>query len=119
MVRPDPNRSHVSELFRTDKGVVFQDDANNCFVLKFMGKKATFKVNEFIHFKKSIDRINLNDLFLNDLDTDLQIIHHKNSDQLFVVTLCDLVSLKELLAGAKVMLELNSIIYSRLAIASW
>jgi hypothetical protein len=105
----------LNELYRTVRGVVYQDDVNNCFTLEFMGRKTVFKVYEFLHFKKSIDNINLADLFLNDQDQDLQIIHHKNSDQLFVITLCDLVALKELLSGAKVMLELNSIICSRLS----
>ena len=105
----------LNELFRTEKGVVYQDDQTNSFTLDFMGRKAVFRVCEFLHFKRSIDNINLADLFLNDVDSDLQIIHHRNSDQLFLITLCDLVALKELLSGAKVMLELNSIICSRLS----
>ena len=54
----------------------------------------------------AVDKINLEDLFFNDL-SDLHIIHHRHSDHLFLVTLCDLVALKELLSGTKVMLELN------------
>lgn len=115
MIRSEDRSTSRNVLFRTAKGAVYQDDSNNSFTLEFMGKKGVFKVHEFLHFKKSIDKINLDDLFLNDLDQDLQIIHHKNSDQLFVITLCDLVALKELLSGAKVMLELNSIISSRLS----
>jgi hypothetical protein len=114
MIRAKDRSAGITELFRTEKGVVYQDDQNSCFTLDFMGRKAIFKVYEFLHFKRSIDNINLADLFLNDVDQDLQIIHHKNSDQLFLITLCDLVALKELLSGAKVMLELNSIICSRL-----
>ena len=107
--------SSITELFRTPKGVIFQNDRRGEFMLEFLGRTTNFKVQEFLHFKKSVDKINLEDLILNDLP-DLQIIHHRNTDQLFVVTLCDLVSLKELLNGAKVMLELNSIVNSRLAI---
>ena len=106
-----------SELFRTSRGVVYQDDKNGLFILEFMNKTARFKVQEFLHFKKAIDLLDLDDLFINEKQ-DLQIIHHKNSDHLFVVTLCDLVTLKELLNGAKVMLELNSILSTRLASCS-
>ena len=105
----------LNELFRTSKGVVYQNDQNNSFFLDFQGRTAEFRVQDFLHFKRSVDKINLDDLFLNDLNPDLQIIHHKNTDQLFLITLCDLVALKELLSGAKVMLELNSIICSRLS----
>jgi hypothetical protein len=115
MVNPEGKINTLNELFRTDKGVVYQDDINSRFTLEFMGRKVSFKVHQFLHFKRSIDSINLEDLFLNDIHADLQIIHHRNTDQLLVVTLCELVALKELLSGAKVMLELNSIICSRLA----
>ncbi len=115
MARVKNQKTGLNELYKTGKGAVYQDDENSCFTLEFMGKLTVFKVYEFLHFKKSIDNINLADLFLNDLGQDLQIIHHKNSDQLFIITLCDLVALKELLSGAKVMLELNSIICSRLS----
>lgn len=114
MVYPGTKSSTPTELFRTSKGVVYQDDRQCCFTLKFMHRTAHFKVQEFLHFKRSIDKINLEDLFFNDL-SDLHIIHHRHSDHLFLVTLCDLVALKELLSGTKVMLELNSILSARLA----
>lgn len=113
MICPE-HRCSLNELFRTTKGVIYQDDRSNRFLLKFMGKEVRFKVQEFLHFKKSIDKIDLQDLFLNEPTADLQIIHHRHSDQIFLITLCELVALKELLSGAKVMLELNSIICSRL-----
>ncbi len=118
MARPNHIVSLPAELFRTSKGVIYQDDRSNTFWLEFMGRRVSFRVNEFLHFKKCIDKINLEDLFLNEINADLQIIHHRHSDQLFIITLCDLVALKELLAGAKVMLELNSIICSRLSICA-
>jgi len=114
---PDTDHSVIStnELFRTTKGVIYQNDQQNTFSLEFLNRKAEFRVHEFLHFKKTIDQINLEDLLLGECFPDLQIIHHKHSDHLFVFTLCDLVALKELLAGAKVMLALNSIICSRLS----
>ena len=117
MDQVEGTHSSITELFRTSKGVVFQDDKRGRFMLEFLGRTTNFKVQEFLHFKKSVDQINLEDLILNDLP-DLQIIHHRNTDQLFVVTLCDLVSLKELLNGAKVMIELNSIVSTRLAVCA-
>ena len=113
MQSADAHRISPHELFRTSKGVIYQHDITSSFTMEFLGKTAVFKVQEFLHFKKSIDKINLTDLLLGDCP-DLQIIHHKFSNHLFVVTLCDLVAMKELLAGAKVMLELNSILNNRL-----
>jgi hypothetical protein len=114
MVCPEHKYGSLNELYRTAKGACYQDDQTNRFLLEFMGKEVEFKVQEFLHFKKSIDKIDLQDLFLNEPTADLQIIHHKHSDHIFLITLCELVALKELLSGAKVMLELNSIICSRL-----
>jgi len=117
---PDNKNSafNAQELFRTVKGVIYQDNQQNNFSLEFLDRKVAFRVQDFLHFKKIIDRINIEDLLLGDCFQDLQIIHHKHSDHLFVFTLCDLVALKELLAGAKVMLDLNHIICSRLSSCS-
>jgi len=117
---PDTNHSafHTSELFRTVKGVIYQDNLRNNFSLEFLDRKVAFRVKEFLHFKKIIDQIKVEDVLLGECFPEFQIIHHKQSDHLFVFTLCDLVALKELLAGAKVMLELNSIICSRLSSCS-
>ena len=117
---PDTNNSAFNghELYRTGKGVIYQGNQQNNFLLEFLDRKAEFRVQDFLHFKKIIDQINVEDLLLGECIPDLQIIHHKHSDHLFVFTLCDLVALKELLAGAKVMLDLNSIICSRLSSCS-
>jgi len=111
----EKNLKVLNELFKTDKGVISQNDQNNKILLEFLDRKAKFRVQEFLHFKRTIDQINLEDILMGDCFSDLQIVHHKHSDQLFVLTLCDLVALKELLDGAKVMLNLNSIICSRLS----
>jgi len=115
MVDPEYILNGLTELYRNHKGVVYQNDHDNTFLLEFSGKQCVFKVQGFINFKKTIDKIDLDDLFLNESAADLQIIHHKNSGQLFLVTLCELVALRDLLAGSRAMLELNSIICSRLA----
>lgn len=106
---------HPSELFRTDKGAVFQDDQSHKFILEFKGKQAQFKVSEFLQFKRSIDKINLQDLFLKDVtQVDIEIIHHFSSGHLFVFTLCELIAIRELLHGTMTMLELQRIISEKL-----
>lgn len=108
-------KSDHSILFKTDKGAVIQDDHAHQFVLIFNGRQARFKVQEFLQFKRSMDAINLEDLFLGEgPGIDVQIIHHQGSDQLFVFTLCEIIAVKELVQGAMAMLQLNRILNDRL-----
>ncbi len=109
------NKAAYVTLFQTEKGRVIQDDHAHQFILEFGGKKSFFKVQEFLQFKKSIDNLNLQDLFLGEgPGVDIQIIHHTGSEHLFVFTLCELIGIKELLSGAATMIELNRILNDRL-----
>ena len=102
-------------VFRTEKGAIIQDDHRRQYILEFQGKRTVFKVSDFLQFKKQLDQIDLAQLFLEDgKGMDVQILHQKGSDQIFVFTLCELVAIKELFHGAKTMLELNRILQERL-----
>jgi len=107
--------SQQSILYQTKKGTVIQDDGTCQFILEFQGRKTLFKVSEFLQFKKTLDEINLADLFLGEgTGIDVQIIHYRGSDHFFVLTLCELVALKDLMHGAMTMIALNRMVHDRL-----
>ncbi len=110
-----PALQNLEEIFRTPNGVVYQCNRYNCFWLDFAGGISPFKVNDFLHLKKQIDQIDVAHMAQNTSRVaDIAIINPFRSERCFVLTLKDVVILKELLQGAKVMLDLNSILYDSL-----
>ena len=109
------SKTTYSCVFGTEKGALIQDDSCRQFILEFQGKRTYFKISEFLNFKKKLDQIDLAQLFLEEgKGMDVQILHQQGRDEIFVLTLCELVALKEIFHGAKTMLELNSILHQRL-----
>jgi hypothetical protein len=107
--------THWTEIFATASGAVYQSNRDRCFWLDFKGELTSFKIPCFSQFKKSVDKIDLQAMALNpDKAFDYEIVMTCSCERCFVLTLAEVVALQEILAGAKVMLELNSIIYERL-----
>lgn len=105
----------LEEVFRTQFGCIYQSDAENCLYIDFDGKAVKFKVACFFRLKAIVERINLANMASNpDRSSDVEIISPCACEHCYVLTLPQIVAFKELLTGAKVMLELNSIIKERL-----
>ena len=103
------------EVHKTDAGVVSQCNNKNCLWLNFAGESVSYRIDQFFTLKKIVDNVNINDM-INSTEkaADLAIIAPVFSSKIYILNLLELLALKELLSGAKVMLELNSIIYERL-----
>lgn len=103
------------EIYRTPNGCVFQCDQKRCFAVEFAGYLTEYKLPCFFSLKKLIDRIDLEEMALNPAKgSDIEIISPCGSERCYVLTLPQLIEFKELLAGARVMLQLNSILHERL-----
>jgi hypothetical protein len=102
------------EVFRTEKGCVYQSDALNSFFIEFGGKVTAHKTVCFLKLKGILDNINLAQRISCTESADCEIIKMGKCEKYYVLTLCELVAFKELISGAKVMLELNGIIRERL-----
>jgi hypothetical protein len=101
----------IVEIFRTTQGAVYQCNRTNRYVIEFAGHVSEVRVEDFIILKKLVDKVDLQAMAQNaDRASDFAIISPFRVDRCFVLTLTDVVNLKELLSGAKVMLELNSIL---------
>ncbi|WP_337040748.1 hypothetical protein [Emticicia sp. 17c] len=97
------------ELYKTSKGLVYQCNLTNRVFLEFGGIVTSFKVHNFINFKRLIDSINIIDK-LYDLsdEADFDIVKAPNSNQVFTLHLCEVIHLRELLSGARFALYVNS-----------
>jgi hypothetical protein len=108
-------QTHWTEIFRTQKGAVYQSDRERCLWLEFRGQKEAYKIKDFKKLKQQIEKINLAEMASNaGLAFDLEIIYPPAQEHCWVLTLCEIVQIKALLEGAWVMLELNSILNERL-----
>jgi len=104
-----------TEVFSTKNGAIYQSDSENCWYVDFAGKLARFDYRNLQKLKKAVYQIDIEGLLLNsDKAPDLEIIFICACDHCYVLSLLQIIKLKDLLQGAFTMLELNHIIYDRL-----
>ena len=99
------------EIFRTDKGVVYQCDASYRLILEFWDTHTLFSARDFARFRRMVETIDIRQMALSTAAADdVEILAIPQTERCYVLTLCEVVHLRELLNGAKVMLELNSML---------
>jgi hypothetical protein len=103
--------SQLNELFKSEHGAVYQCSKNNCYWLEFKGEASSFKVADFLRFKRNVDSIDLDTLLTDpSRSADYTILMPYRCNRCFLLTAIDIISLRELLAGARFMIELNSLL---------
>lgn len=104
-----------TEVFSTKNGAVYQSDSENCWYVDFDSKLARFDYRNLLKLKKAVYNIDIEAQLLNATKTaDLEIIFICACDHCYVLSLIQIIKLKELLQGTFAMLELNHIIFDRL-----
>ena len=102
--------THI-EIFRTEHGVVYQCNKQNCFLVEFAGGISPFQVHDFLALKQHLDLIDIAEMARNaSRVADVAILMPPRSERCFVLTLTDVLNFRELLQGAKAMLKLNSLV---------
>lgn len=111
---------YITEVFKTQYGAIYQDDIAKCWVVDFAGKKAVFDYRCLLKLRDRIYNIDIEDKLFNPKAPDFEIIFICACDHTYVLSLIQIIALKELLQGAFVMLELNHIIHNALyRVAVW
>ncbi|MES2458416.1 MAG: hypothetical protein V4594_22855 [Bacteroidota bacterium] len=104
-----------TEVFSVHAGAIYQSDSENCWYIDFAGKLARFDYRNLLKLKKAVYQIDIEGLLLSsEKAPDLEIIFICACDHCYVLSLVQIIAMKELLAGTFVMLELNHIIHDRL-----
>jgi hypothetical protein len=107
--------SLMTEVFGTAQGAIYQNDAERCWYVDFAGKKARFDYRNLLKLRKAVYNVDIESLLLdNTKKPNFEIIFICACDHCYVLTLLQIIALKELLEGTFVMLELNNIIHDRL-----
>lgn len=105
----------IHEIYHTANGKMFQNDADNHFYLEYKGKEYRMVVCSLIAFKAKLDQMNIEEMLLTDASINsVEIIPLCNKEHLLVLTLAEIIELKDLISGTLVMLELNSIVQQRI-----
>ena len=108
--------TQLTEIYSTSAGAVLQCDKRNRLVLEFAGIVSVLKVDAFLRLKSAVDSIDLEEMATStQRSSDLEIIAICGCDPVLILSLTEISFLKELLAGAKFMLELNSMLHERLS----
>jgi hypothetical protein len=106
---------NFTEVFSTYDGAIYQSDSESCWYIDFAGKLARFDYRNLLKLKKAVYQIDIEGLLLNSTKSaDLEIIFICACDHCYVLTLLQIIKMKELLQGTFAMLELNHIIFDRL-----
>ncbi|CAM3735501.1 DUF6686 family protein [Sphingobacterium prati] len=110
--------AQVEEVFSTTAGTVYQCSRKNCFWLEYNNETTSFSVSDFLKFKKRMDAIDV-ERMLNDTTRayDFEIIMPFRTERCFILAVEDVLQLRELLDGAKFMMELNSVIRTCLRVS--
>ena len=110
-----PTNIHFEEVFATSNGAIYQSDSENCWYIDFAGKLARFDYRNLLKLKKAVYKIDIEGMLLDNTKTpDLEILFICACDHCYVLSLIQIIALKELLQGTFVMLELNHIIQNTL-----
>jgi hypothetical protein len=109
--------ANFEEVYKTDHGAVYQCSRQNCYWLEFAGDTTAFKVGDFFGLKKKIDAIDISAMIINPSRTaDFTIVMPFRTPRCFVLDINDVLNLRELLDGAKFMIELNSVVHECLKV---
>jgi len=101
----------LEEVFRTEFGAVLQCSNKNCYWLEFAGDCTPFKVADFLHLRKKIEEIDISELLFDPSPrADFTIIMPFRSQRCFVLSVSDVLNLRDLMQGAKFMMELPGVI---------
>lgn len=103
--------AHFEEVYKTQHGTVYQCSRQNCYWLEFAGDTTAFRVGDFFNLKKRIDAIDLSAMIIDSSRTaDFTIVMPFRTPRCFVLDVNGVLNLRELLDGAKFMIELNSVV---------
>lgn len=103
--------TNVEEVYKTEAGAIYQCSRKNCYWLEFGGTTTSFSVSDFLKFKKSIDGINIESMLTDTArSSDFTLVMPFRTERCYLLDVQAVLNLREVLDGAKFMMELNSVI---------
>ncbi|KQS31107.1 hypothetical protein ASG33_12210 [Dyadobacter sp. Leaf189] len=104
-----------NELFSTAKGFCVQCDLTSRIQLHFGEIQASFKLRDFLAFRRFINSIDIRSkLFDLSDESDYEFVEAPQLNIYHKLTLCELIQLRELVNGTHFAIELNSLLHELL-----
>ncbi len=104
-----------NELFRTVKGFSVQCDLTSRIILHFGEMQATFRIQDFLNFRRFINSIDIRSKIFDLSDeSDYEFVEAPQVNIYHKLTLCELIQLRELVNGTHFSIELNSLLHQLL-----
>ncbi|MDB5287053.1 MAG: hypothetical protein JWR05_2002 [Mucilaginibacter sp.] len=111
----DTQQNTWSDVFSTKYGAIYQSDAERCWYVDFAGKVAKFDYRCLLKLKKAVYNVDIEAKLLQSTkDPDIEILFICACDHCYILSLLQIIALKDLLEGTFVMLQLNHILQDRL-----
>ncbi|MCJ8167219.1 hypothetical protein MKJ04_20430 [Pontibacter sp. E15-1] len=105
----------LAEIFVSDAGAVYQCDRRNRVLIDFAGQLTVLRVDAFLRLKRAVDQVDLEEMALSTSRADVELIAVCGCERCYVLTLPELYAFRELLAGAKFCMSLNSVLHECLS----
>lgn len=107
-----PSVNTQNELFSTAKGYSVQCDLTSRIILHFGEIQASFKILDFLNFRRFINSIDIHSKIFDLSDeSDYEFVEVPRLDMGHKMTLCEVIQLRELVNGTHFAIELNSMLH--------
>lgn len=104
---------HPNELFSTSKGFSFQCDKTSRIVVHFGEMIASFRIQDFLNFRRSVNSIDIKSrLFDLSDESDFEFVEGPQLNINQKLTLCEVIQLRDLVNGTHFAIELNSLLHT-------
>lgn len=107
-----PSVNTQNELFSTAKGYSLQCDLTSRIVVHFGEIQASFKILDFLNFRRFINGIDIHSKIFDLSDeSDYEFVEAPQLNLHHKMTLCEVIQLRELVNGTHFAIELNSMLH--------
>lgn len=104
--------AELVEIYANQAGAVYQSDRKRRLLVNFADTLTVLKVDAFLRLKQAVDSIDLEQMAANpSRSSDYEIVSVCGCDRCFILSLTELYTLRDLLAGAKFTMELNRMLH--------
>jgi hypothetical protein len=102
------------EIFVCNENAIYQCNSKRKIVFVFQNKVEYLRINDFFSLCQWIENYDIMPMLSVETTAEIEILYPSFFENIFILNLQELLQLKNLLEGAKTMLELQSILYERL-----
>jgi len=109
------NAQAITEVYNSPLGCVYQDNRTCKIVVAFEGEETSMRLDNFLALKRKLDSIDVERMASESSRAfDYEFIVLEGLDKVFMLDLAQVLSLQELLGGAKFVMELNSVLRNKM-----